>query len=139
MKKPLRGQNPLTQQIKLGPTIRESFDELEPVHLALDLSIAVWQRECSSDGCFVALQPHRKSLDFWNGRGVCLLKPGIEALNITLAHHPQERQPECIGHLHRRTGSQHRFDKRLFLGFQFCYWTHQEPSELSSGASSRRN
>lgn len=42
-----------------------------------------------------------------------------EALNITLAHHPQERQPECIGHLHPRTGNQHTFDKRLFLGFQF--------------------
>ena len=89
-------QYPLTQQVRLGPAIPHSLDQLYPAYLPFTLSSAPGGGQRQLD-CFVVLtETPRGGLELLQPRTAGFMAPGIKTLHITLTDDVMEPLLELV-------------------------------------------
>src|SRR5260221_8617813 len=75
------------EQVQFGATIHTSFNELEPIDIAFQRTIAPGQRQSRKDRIFILLHTSHKGLKSFEMTGFHRCQPGIKLFPCALAHH----------------------------------------------------
>src|SRR5262252_9689168 len=91
-------EHTLSEQVQLGPSIHLTFEELEPRHLALRLSIAVRQLEGGAHRG-ILLEARREAFQVWQPTRQDRLQPGLQLAGCPRPHQPNKglRQRRNLG------------------------------------------
>ena len=87
------------EKIEFGATIHASFNELEPIYIAFQRTIAPGQRQSRKYGIFILLHTSHKGLKRFQMTGLHRSQPGIKLLSCALAHHMEKRFHQLISRL----------------------------------------
>src|SRR5262249_27651716 len=125
-------EHTLSEQVQLGSSIHPAFEELEPGHLTLRLSIAVWQLE-GGPYSGILLEACREGFQVWQPARQDCLQPGLQLAGGPLAEHLGKglRQRRNLGD--RRIVLLELRHVRLLLWGALLGTTHQEIRELLGG------
>ncbi len=74
-------EDPLSEQVQLRPSIHLAFEELEPRHLALGLSIAVGELAGRTHGG-ILLESRREALQVWQSTAQDRLDPALQLARL---------------------------------------------------------
>src|SRR5437763_10244184 len=72
------------EQIDFGATVHASFNELEPIHIPLQRTIAPLESQPRKDGVFVLLHTRHKGLKGFKMTSLHRCQPGIKLLTCAL-------------------------------------------------------
>src|SRR5512135_762642 len=91
------------EKIKLSSTIHASFNELKPVDVTFERTIAPGQRQSCTDGVSIFLDASDKRLKGFKMTGFDFRQPSIKLFSCALTDHLQKRFHQLIGGLKRWT------------------------------------
>src|SRR5258708_11296753 len=97
-------KNPLPEQRKLSATIHAAFNELQPIHMPLERTIAPRQGQACKYRRFVLLHAFGKRLQLWQMARFCLAEPSIQLVSSLLSDHLHERLCQAVSRLCTGTG-----------------------------------
>ena len=89
-------KDPLAEEIKSGSTVHLALDELEPIDLSLNWTIAPHKSERSFDRFIVSLQAIGKPLELTNNTLSGLVQPVIQSIRFSMANHLAEGLGQLI-------------------------------------------
>ena len=129
-------EDTLSEEVELGSPIHLAFEELEPRHLALRLSVAVWKLEGRAH-CSILLASRRKALQVWQATHQDRLDPAPQLARRPLAHHLGKRLGEGRKVGNRRVVLLYLRHVRLLVRGALLGTTHEEIRELPGGQTRR--
>jgi hypothetical protein len=99
-------QDPLSQEVRLSPAVAQSFDQLHPAVLALALGGTPRRSQSRLDRCVVFPEAPGHPLERFDTRLSCLLEPGVQCGEVTLADNSVEPFLEPVALGQHRVGFQ---------------------------------
>jgi hypothetical protein len=85
------------EQIELGAPIPAPFNELEPIHLPFERSIAPGQRQACTEGVFIFLYGSHKRFKGFQMTGFDFRQPSIKLFSCASTYHVQKRFHQLVG------------------------------------------
>ena len=129
-------EDTLSKEVQLGPSIHLAFEELEPSHLALRLSIAVRKLEGRAHGGILS-QARREAFQVWKPTCQDRLDPGLQLTGRPLAHHLDKGLGQRRNLGNRRIVLLYLRHMRLLVSGTLLRATHEEIRELPGGQARR--
>ena len=106
----------MAQQVKAGPPIAAPLNKFEPVHLALNLPLALRMREGGFDGRAIAPDAVGDADEFGDTAQLDALELPVQSGHVALADKRLEFSRQCLGHGHLGTAVKEPSDVGLLLG-----------------------
>jgi len=118
-------EDSLSEEVELGPSIHLAFEELEPRHLALGLSIAVGKLAGRTHGG-ILVESRREALQVWQSTPQDRLDPARQRARRPLADHLGKRLGEGRNLGNRRIVLLYLRHVRLLVWGALLGTTHEE-------------
>ena len=120
-------EHPSAQQVKAGAAVHLALEHLDPVHVALDLALAVRRRQGGGDGGVVALDAAHKADQFGDAAVSDFSQPRVEFLHCPCANDPAKVADEPLGGGDRWTLLAERFAVDAFVVIEVVDGAQQDP------------
>jgi hypothetical protein len=129
-------QDPLPEEIKVGPAVHLPLDQFQPVDLAFELAGAPGLTQCCLHCWIIPLEAGGKGLQVGNPTGSRCAQPRSQCGGGAVLHQRAEALHERIGDLHLPVLSNPREDRPLF-SVQARVLAEQQPNQLPRGRHRR--